>query len=102
MTIPIVEVAPSTTAASAAGVLSLHGASDAERIHEMLKRYGFHVTREALAQALGEAVERGRITQDGQIYASTLPAGHIVRSRPESDPTGWTWNTEPARAGEAR
>lgn len=95
-------IAPSTIAMSAASQLSVSGPLDAASLHRALAHGGLEVTPEALLDALAQGVERGRIARNGDVFASTLPAGHVVRVRSPLDASGWAgWISKPLNAPEA-
>lgn len=82
-------VSTSTIAMTVCSLLSVIGPSDLERVWGALVKADFEIDRAPLREALEQCVERRLVTREGEVFASTLPHGWVVRSRSESDPSGW-------------
>ena len=82
-------LAPSTLAMSAVGMLGFTGPLDLEGLWRALKEHDYEVDRPELRDALEQAVLRRLVSKSGDMYASPLPEGWIVRERDREDPEGW-------------
>lgn len=84
-------VAPSTIGMTAVSLLALGGPQTVDDLHRRLVQAQHEIDRAPLLDALEQCVARRLVTREGEVFASTLPAGWVVRSRASEseDPTGW-------------
>lgn len=84
-------VAPSTIAMTACSLLAVIGPRDLEGLWSALVAANYEIDRGPLLDALEQCVARRLVTREGDVFASTLPSGWVVRSRASEseDPTGW-------------
>lgn len=87
----------STIALSLYNVAAIGLASTLVEARAVMARQGMLVALNELEDAADELVERKLMVRDGERYAVTGPAGHVVTSR-DRDGDGWgDWRITPYR-----
>lgn len=82
-------VATSTVAMTVVSLLAQTGPLTLEGLWNALDKCDYQIDPGPLRHALEQALERRLVSRNGDVFASALPEGWVVRSRDPEDPEGW-------------